>query len=972
MSAREIEEAAVSPLRSRLMQVEGLSDLKSVSSDDHAFIRLRMNYGVNTDLAVIEVNEKVDAAMGHLDRRFKRPLVLKENASDIPVFYLNVTLQDGVDEDAAFPQLSEFVEEVIRHRIEQLPAVAMTDMTGTISREIQIIPDLRQLQSLGFTLGDIEQSLKQGNMSFGQMQIEDRQLAYKVIFSNNLNSIHDIQSLYVHHGDRFIPLSVLADVREAVTQPKGYSIVNGHRAITLAIIKQANASMQDLREAVSELAQEMTAEHPDIVLDINRDQTEILDYTISNLKSSLFIGFLLICLVTLLFMGDIRSSLVIGLNMFVALVCSLFFFYLFGRTLNIISISGLILALGLMIDNSIVVTDTITYYRKTGLSTEDACVRGTNEVITPLLSSGLTTMAIFIPLVFLSGVAGVLFLDEAVAITIGLCTSYITAIVFLPVNYRLFYPTNRPDHDADFLFRLKEKTNRSLSLFYDQGFSFFDRHKSLPLILFISAIPLCAGLFLLVEKRQMPKVPYTEATATIDWGEPVSAKLNRKRAEELLSLVQSDITQSAAYAGEQQFAFNGVENVSDTETILHLKAEDERSMMVVENKLCQYMASQYPLARISTAPSASIFDRIFDTREPELLSHLYPVSKDQLTEDKVSLLTRTIDEAVGESSQAIRFADQIDLSIDMHRLYLYRVDIISVKRALQTAFHRNEVLELTTSKYQIPVLLTTKSEGVEDVLRSTFVKGFSPDSKTEASIPLSALIKVGKSKSLKEITGGKNGEYLPLSYEQAEDPDKIMDRTRAIVNRERGWSIDFSGALFANRQMIRELSLVLLLSLLLMYFILAAQFESLLQPIIVLMEIPIDIAFTLLVLILTGYTINLMSAIGIVVACGIIVNDSVLKLDMINNLRRSGMPLKDAIHTAGVRRLRAIVMTSLTTILALVPTLFAGDFGSSLQKPLAVAIISAMFFGTLVSLFIIPHIYALFYRKHSSKSNEKE
>ena len=150
-----------------------------------------------------------------------------------------------------------------------------------------------------------------------------------------------------------------------------------------------------------------------------------------------------------------------------------------------------------------------------------------------------------------------------------------------------------------------------------------------------------------------------------------------------------------------------------------------------------------------------------------------------------------------------------------------------------------------------------------------------------------------------------------------------------------------------------------------MYFILAAQFESLLQPVIVLMEIPIDIALTLLVLILTGNTLNLMSAIGIVVACGIIVNDSVLKLDMINNLRRQGMPLQEAIHTAGVRRLRSIVMTSLTTIIALVPTLFASDFGSSLQKPLVIALICEMFFGTLVILFVIPLIYAFIYSKRS-------
>ena len=307
----------------------------------------------------------------------------------------------------------------------------------------------------------------------------------------------------------------------------------------------------------------------------------------------------------------------------------------------------------------------------------------------------------------------------------------------------------------------------------------------------------------------------------------------------------------------------------------------------------------------------------------------------------------------------------------MRLLHLYGIDMSSVKQALQTAFHQNEIIELTASKQHLPVILTDKSQSIEDILRMTFVQGFSPDKTSESSIPLASLMTVHRSKGLKEIAGGKGGEYLPLAYESPNAPEKIMQQTRDIIDKEKGWHVDFAGSFFSNRQMIRELSFVLLLSLLLMYFILAAQFESLLQPVIVLMEIPIDIALTLLVLILTGNTLNLMSAIGIVVACGIIVNDSVLKLDMINNLRRQGMPLQEAIHTAGVRRLRSIVMTSLTTIIALVPTLFASDFGSSLQKPLVIALISAMFFGTLVSLFVIPHIYAFIYSKRSHEISEE-
>ncbi|MEO3536994.1 efflux RND transporter permease subunit, partial [Phocaeicola vulgatus] len=204
----------------------------------------------------------------------------------------------------------------------------------------------------------------------------------------------------------------------------------------------------------------------------------------------------------------------------------------------------------------------------------------------------------------------------------------------------------------------------------------------------------------------------------------------------------------------------------------------------------------------------------------------------------------------------------------------------------------------------------------------------------------------------------------PLSFYDVKDAPELMRNVKEVVSEEKEWEVDFSGSFFSNEKMMGELTVILFVSLLLMYFILCAQFESFLQPLIVLMEIPIDTAFALLALWVFGHTLNLMSAIGIIVTCGIVVNDSILKMDAINELRKAGMPLVEAIHTAGRRRLRAIIMTSLTTVFAMVPLLFTSDMGSEMQKPLSIAMIGSMVVGTLVSLFIIPLIYWFIYRKH--------
>ena len=318
----------------------------------------------------------------------------------------------------------------------------------------------------------------------------------------------------------------------------------------------------------------------------------------------------------------------------------------------------------------------------------------------------------------------------------------------------------------------------------------------------------------------------------------------------------------------------------------------------------------------------------------------------------------------GLSTEGIAFRNQMNLVVDRERLLLYNVAYNELTRVLRTAFKENQVSTLRSYQQYLPVGIAGEERTINDILGTTLVQT-QANAKGETNyIPLSSLVKVVSSEDLKSITAGKNGEYIPVSFYNVEDAPKLMEDVKQTVREKDGWEVDFSGSFFSNEKMIGELTVILFVAILLMYFILCSQFESFLQPLIVLVEIPIDIAFALTSLWLFGHTLNLMSAIGIIVTCGIVVNDSILKIDSINELRKKGTPLFEAIHTAGIRRLRPIIMTSLTTVMAMVPLLFSSDMGSELQKPLAIAMIGSMLLGTLVSLFIIPLIYWFIYRKH--------
>jgi multidrug efflux pump subunit AcrB len=290
-----------------------------------------------------------------------------------------------------------------------------------------------------------------------------------------------------------------------------------------------------------------------------------------------------------------------------------------------------------------------------------------------------------------------------------------------------------------------------------------------------------------------------------------------------------------------------------------------------------------------------------------------------------------------------------------------------VYQALKTGFKENEFAVLRSYQQYLPIVLGDEEQNVHDLIDGIMIYTLPDNNGRRERIPLNVFVSTTLAEDLKTIVSGKNGEYIPMEFYDTQKTENIIRSAQQTAGESRLWDVDFSGTFFSNKKMINELIIILLISVLLMYFILAAQFESFVQPWLVLLELPIDITASLALLMVLGHTLNLMSAIGLIVSCGIIINDSILKIDVINQLRKEGYPLMDAIHEAGRRRLKAIVMTSLTAIVCVAPLLFSSDMGSELEKPLAIATIGGMVIGTPVSLFVVPLAYWWIYRDKSRK-----
>jgi len=962
VSARELENTVVSVLRRNLLQVPGLDKIQSESRNGSALIRLSFKFGNDINLAFMEVNEKVDGAMNNLPNDLERPRIIKASATDIPVFFLNITLADEQAGDEKFLELSEFAETVIKKRIEQLPEVGMADITGQIKREIYISPDEKKMRSLAITDDDITQAVKLNNINIGSILVKDGKYLYNLEFSSYLKELDDVRDIYIKAGSRILQIKDVAQVGIRQERPRGVYYSNGTRAISLAIIKESAAKMASLEAKMTEMLNIFRKDYPQMEFEISQDQTRLLDYSISNLRQSLLAGGMLAFLLMFFFLKDGKSPLIIGFSIPATLVISLLFFYLVGLSINIISLAGLILGIGMMIDNSIVVIENITQWIDRGLSLFEACIKGTNEVITPLISSVLVTCAVFIPLIFLSGISGALFYDQAIAIVIGQGVSLLVGITLLPTIYYLLYKNGK----EGMLTKLVKKISlKHLEEKYEGGMNFFFRFRKTVMIMFGLIILVMIWFFVTMEKEKFPAVRQDELVVSVDWNENIDLKENLKRTKEIIEASDDLALQTNLFIGEQQFLFNRDYDQSYTQSKVYIKAKDFRLRKVIENNSHEFISRNYPGALINIEAQQNIFERIFSASETPLVVEVSLMKEKEVP--PVDRMMSIVDEMRGRwpdvGISPPQLEDKILMRIDPDRLLLYDVEPMTLYNTLKTSLNQNNIGEMRASYELLPIVLSDKEKQITEIISTDFVLN-----KAGLAIPVNQVVKVERVHDYKTIKGGMNGEYVPVNMSlRTNKPAIVTAEIKNMVTSDQYMSVNFSGALITGQKLFRELTIVLIVALLLLYFILAAQFESLTQPFIVLLEIPIDIAGALILVKLWGGTINIMTMIGLIVMSGVIINDSILKVDTINNLRAEGLGLKEAIYTGGSRRLKPIIMVAMASLISTAPILFSQGIGSELQRPMALALIGGMSLGTVVSLFFIPLAYWYIYSKQEKK-----
>ena len=961
-SPEAIEQNVLSPIREGLITLNGLEEMDSKAGSEVGTIRLTFDYGTKMELAYIDVNEKIDRLTNGLPEDLSRPEVIRINTSDIPVARVQVVPNEGVDE----VEVSLLAENVLKKRIEQLPGVSLVDINGKKERIITVKPNEEALSALMMTQQNVIAAIQSGNSELPGISVKDGQFRYYLRLATRVDTPKDIETLPVAASSGvIIPLGKLAEVSYETQETLGYHLYGTQESLVITVHKQASAKMNELIPELKKSLELFRQDYPQVGFELTQDQSNLLNAAISNLETSLLFGGVFAFAVLFLFMKDYRLPLIIGVSLPSSLLISFLIFYFFDLSINIISLSGLALGIGMLIDNAIIVLDNITRKRESGLPLFEACVEGVNEVMGALISSVLTTLAVFVPLVFLSGISGALFFDQAVAVTAILSVSLAVAFILLPMLYFLMFSRSKKAYDdgegAFF--------SRILRL-YEVGYRKITGNRKVAILVFLLLIPIGLAVGILLKTTGLPEIEKLDATLEVDWSEPISARENRDRVLALLKTLDGKYEQAEAEVGVKQFLLFDGEN-SIQQSLLYFLfptvEEKESAIQVLEANLKE----NYPEAAFTLGDAPNAFDQLFSSNMP-----FYEVrwkdltAKEPVSEEKMDPWLSQFPTQEWERGPGLQKEASVVFTLRADKMATYQIPVDLIQEQISKLFGSYTITDIRRFGEITPIRLKEPNARFEDLLRNTRVIA----SDTTSYI-LGEFVEYQYEDHYKYVTADKGGIFQSLNVTAENPNDQLSEYLRWGQDKNLGVSV--VGQYFKDKENIRQLIGILLISVLLLYFILAAQFESFIQPLIVVFTLPLGVGGAFLVLFIFGASLNVMSAIGLVVMLGIMVNDAILKIDTINRLRvdfvesdtvSAAEALEMALHKAGQIRLKPILMTSITTILALIPIVFSSGLGADLQRPLVFAVIGGLTIGTLTALYFVPLAYWFTVSKKSLKA----
>ena len=866
--------------------------------------------------------------------------------------------------------LKDLAETVFRRRLEQIDGVAQAAIAGGLDREIHVDVDAQRLEALGLALDDVIAALDAANRSAPGGTILRGRYRYSLRTLGEFQAVDEIRDVVLNPATQdsnpsgVITLADVATIDDGFKERESIAKYGGREAVGLLVFKESGANTVRVAEEVSAVLERLGAEYPEVRFDVATSQAGFIADSISNVVQALVFGGVLAFLVLFLFLRDWRYPVAIALAIPISVIGTFILLDFTNVSLNIMSLGGLALGVGMLVDNSIVVLENIFRHRQAGVGATEASARGADEVRGAITASTLTTISVFGPIIYVEGVAGQLFRSLSLAVAFSLLASLLVALTLLPMLAARWQRTERaPGRRLAVLGGLLEQFDRSFSAFgawYHRLLSAALDHRGRVLAIALTLLGGTTWLGVTLERGVLPDVEQGAFTVRIDLppGTPLEGTLEVAGTLEATLLGDPGVSAVFARVGRQETLAGIEEEQTGFHTaILDVRLEPGASSADVVPTLLR--ASQTVPAGAMTIETGSLtaLGRLLGGSEADLAIR---VRSDDL-DDATAYARELQREMVNDSTFAnIRLGTEegqpeILVQIDRDRAAAFDVDPATIAEAIEGYMRGTVATEFVDFDRKIPIVVR-----LPDADRRALG---TLDRLTVAGIPLRELVHPQETVSPAEIHRLDQARTIMLYADRGEEGlDQAVRRVESIMTSlppPPGVRTEIGGDTEERARSFRDLAFAFGLAILLVYMILAAQFESFLHPFTILLAVPLAAIGAVLALWVTTAGLNTMSLIGIVVLVGIVVNDAIVKVDFINQLRRSGLALRDAILEAGRVRLRPILMTTVTTVLGLTPMALGIGRGADLRAPLAIAVIGGLLSATMLTLIVVPVAYDL-------------
>lgn len=951
----EVERFVTERVEQQVSTVPGVTKVESLSREGVSLVLLRFAWGTDMDFAALNVREKLDQLRDALPELADRPVVLRTDPRSEPIMSLSVT--GGGD----LWSLKDLSETVFRRRLEQLDGVAQAAVSGGLDREIHVEVDPQRLESAGLTLEQLANSLNDANASSPSGSIRMGRFRYPLRTLGEFASVEQIGDVVIGNaGGQQVRLRDVATIEDGFKEREAIAGYNGKEGVGLLVFKESGANTVKVTRDVEKVIAQLHKEYPQVDIQIASAQAGFVSGAISNLVQELIVGGLLAFIILVLFLRDFRLPVAVALAIPISVVVTFALLQLFHVTLNIMSLGGLALGVGMLMDNSIVVVENIYRHREKGLRAGAAAVIGTQEVQRAVIASTLTNIAVFGPIIYVEGVAGQLFKALSLAVTFSLLISIVVAITLLPAMAARWAVLNEGERKGLFAAPLRafDHAFERFTHWYEHFLALALRHRARTLIGSLVLILITIPVAMRLDRSVLPQVEQGTFRARVELpqGTPLEETARVAKAVESVLLRDKDVAAVFSEIGRRA-AISGVEEEkSGSNTALldvQLKSKGSTNNTIARVK---------PLLHGIPANALT-----FETGQATALGKLLGAGDADLSVrvrgndlDAALRYARQIEAklATSKSLANVRLGTEIGqpeflLQVDRERAAAFGIEPRAVVELIERAMAGRVATQYVDFDRKIPVIVRLPESARLSLgtLETLHING----------VPLKELVHTQESLNVTEIRRSDQSRVVPVFADVVgTGVDEAVSAIQAVIRATpppSGIRAEIGGENEEMRRSFRDLAFAFGLAVLIMYMILAADFESFVHPFTVLLAVPLSLIGAVWALWLFGAGINSISLIGAIILTGIVDNDAVVKIDFINQARREGMSVREAIYAAGHARLRPIVMNTLTAIFGVLPMMIGFGPGAALQAPLAIVVFGGLLSATALTLVVIPVCY---------------